>query len=146
MYLLSTCKHDITFYLIWYLHVESKHGIYASLCYLYNIDIFQYVTQNSTFSRQITFYFIIFVLIIMYTLVLKVRVSDKVIQITSFQQARLAQSAEHQTSDLGVVGSSPAVGKTFSFCILSLSTRSWQVDWSHTNETKHDFHPTYIGA
>ena len=33
------------------LHVESKHSTCASLCYLYNIhfvDIFQYVTQNST--------------------------------------------------------------------------------------------------
>ena len=26
----STCKHDQTFYLIWYLHVDSKHGTYAS--------------------------------------------------------------------------------------------------------------------
>ena len=30
------------------------------------------------------------------------------------------------------------MGKNFSFCIMSLSTRSWQVDWSHTNEIKHD--------
>ena len=30
----------------------------------------------------------------------------------------------HQTSKLRVVGSSPTVGKNFSFCILSLSTRS----------------------
>ena len=42
----------------------------------------------------------------------------------SIQQARLAQSIEHHTSNLRVVGSSPTVGKTFSFCILSLSTRS----------------------
>ena len=42
--------------------------------------------------------------------------------------ARVAQSVEHQTSNLRVVGSSPIVGKNFSFCILSLSTRSWQVD------------------
>ena len=42
----------------------------------------------------------------------------------SIQQARLAQSIEHQTSNLRVVSSSPAVGKNFSFCILSLSTRS----------------------
>ena len=45
------CKHGQTFYLIWHLHVESKHGTYASLCYFYNIHIFQYVTQNSTFTR-----------------------------------------------------------------------------------------------
>ena len=39
-YLLSTCKHYQKFYLIWYLHVESKHRTYASLCYLYNIYIY----------------------------------------------------------------------------------------------------------
>ena len=64
----------------------------------------------------------------------------------SFQQARLSQSVEHQTSDLRVVGSSLTVGKNFSFCILSLSTRSWQVDWSHANGIEHDVHPRYIGA
>ena len=42
----------------------------------------------------------------------------------SIQQARLAQSVKHQTSNLRVVSSSPTVGKNFSFCILSLSTRS----------------------
>ena len=42
----------------------------------------------------------------------------------SIQQARLAQSVEHQTSNLRVVGLSPTVGKNFSFCILSLLTRS----------------------
>ena len=41
----------------------------------------------------------------------------------SIQQARLAQSVEHQTSKLRVVGSIPIVGKNFSFCILSLSTQ-----------------------
>ena len=41
------------------------------------------------------------------------------------------------------VGSNPTVGKNFSFSILSLN---WQVDWFHTNEIKHDFHPRYIGA
>ena len=56
----------------------------------------------------------------------------------SIQQARLAQSVEHQTSNLRVVGSSPTVGKNFSFCILSIPTRSWQVDCSHANEIKHD--------
>ena len=40
----------------------------ASLCFLYNIDIFQNVTQNSTFTRQNTLYFIILELIPMYTL------------------------------------------------------------------------------
>ena len=28
--------------------LESKDGICTSLCYLSNIDIFQYVTQNSS--------------------------------------------------------------------------------------------------
>ena len=42
----------------------------------------------------------------------------------SIQQARLAQLVEHQTSNLRAVGSSPTVGKNFSFCILPLSTRS----------------------
>ena len=60
-------KHDQTFYLIWYLHVESKHRTCASLCYLYNIAIFKYVTQNSTFTRQNTLHFIILELIPMCT-------------------------------------------------------------------------------
>ena len=75
----TTSKHDQTFYLIWYLHVESKHMTYASLCYLYNIDIFQYVTQNSTITGQITLKVIILVHITRYLLVLGVHVCDKVI-------------------------------------------------------------------
>ena len=54
------------------------------------------------------------------------------------QQVRLDQ--------IRAVGSSPTVGQNFSFCILSLPMRSWQVDWSHANEIKHDVHPRYIGA
>ena len=80
----------------------------------------------------------------MYTLVLGVHVYNEIILMDSIQQARLAQSVEHQTSNLRVVNSSSAVGKNFSFCILSFSTRSWQVGWSHTNEIKHDVHPRYI--
>ena len=38
---------------------------------------------------------------------------NKAIYIDSIQQARLAQSVEHQTWDLRVVGSSPTVGKNF---------------------------------
>ena len=38
----------------------------------------------------------------------------------SIQHARLAQLVEHQTSNLRVEGSSPAVDKNFSFCIMSL--------------------------
>ena len=63
-----------------------------------------------------------------------------------FDKARLYQSVEHRTTNLKVVGSSPSVGKHLSFCILSLSTRSWQVDWSHTYEIKHDVDPRYICA
>ena len=33
-------------------HVESKHRICAPLCYLSNTDISQYVTQNSSCTRQ----------------------------------------------------------------------------------------------
>ena len=61
----------------------------------------------------------------------------------AFIKARLAHSVEHRATNLKVVDSSPTVDKKFSFCILSLSTRSWQVDWSHTNEIKHDIHPRY---
>ena len=64
----------------------------------------------------------------------------------SIHQARLAQSVEHQTLNRRVVGSNPTVDKKFSFCILSLPTRSWQVDWPHANEIKHDVHPSYICA
>ena len=31
-----------------------------------------------------------------------------------------------------------------SFCILSLTTRSLQVHWSHANDIKHDVHPRYM--
>ena len=62
------------------------------------------------------------------------------------QQPRLDQSVEHQTWNLRAVGSSPTVGQNFSFCILSLPMRSWEVDWSHANEIKHDVQPRYIGA
>ena len=47
---------------------------------------------------------------------------------SAFIKARVVQSEEHQATNLKEVSSSPTVGKTFSFCILSLSTRSWQVD------------------
>ena len=62
------------------------------------------------------------------------------------QEARLVQSEGYQTSNLRVVGSRPFVGKNLSFCILSLSTLSLQVDWSHANEIKHDVNRRYIGA
>ena len=65
---------------------------------------------------------------------------------TVFIKAHVAQSVVHQTSNLKVVGLSPTVGKNFSFCILSLSMCSLQVDWSYTNEIKHDINPRYIDA
>ena len=64
----------------------------------------------------------------------------------SIHQARLAQSVEHQTWNRRVEGSSTTVDKEFSFCIVLLPTRSWQVDWSHANEIKHGVHPRYIGT
>ena len=59
---------------------------------------------------------------------------------TSVIKAWVSQSVEHQTKNLKVVGST-TVGDIFSFRILSLSTRSWHVDWPHTNAIKHDIHP-----
>ena len=64
----------------------------------------------------------------------------------SIYQARLAQSVEHQTLNRRVMGSSPTLDKEFLFCILSLPMRSWQVDWPHANEIKHDVHSSYICA
>ena len=62
----------------------------------------------------------------MYTLVSEVH--KRHFNKTAFIKARVAQSVKHQTRHLKVVGSSPTVGKNFSFCILSLSTRFWKVD------------------
>ena len=59
---------------------------------------------------------------------------------TAFIKARVAQSVEHHARILKALGSSPNVDKNFSFCILSLSTCFLQVDWSNTNEIKHDIH------
>ena len=67
-----------------------------AICTIF-IYIFQYVTQNRTFTRQNTLSFIILVLITMYTLILRVHVCNKVIEMDSIQQARLAQSVECQT-------------------------------------------------
>ena len=70
------------------------------------------------------------------------------LNITAFNKVHVAQSVEHRTTVLRNVGSNPIVGKTFSFCILSLSPRTCQVDWSYTSEIKHDVHSRYmyIGA
>ena len=65
---------------------------------------------------------------------------------TAFNKVRVAQSVEHRTSEFRAAGSNPSMGKAFLFCILSFSTRTWQVDWFHTNETKHDVHARYIVA
>ena len=58
---------------------------------------------------------------------------------TAFITNRAAQSVEHQATHLK--DTSPTMCKNFSFCILSLSMRSCQVDWAHTNEIKHNIHP-----
>ena len=103
-------------FLFFFLHFESKHKNWVSLCYFVQcLYIFQFVTEISTFSRQNKLYFVILVLITMYTLVLGVHVCHKVIEMNGIQQAQLAQSVEHQTSNFRVVGSSPTVGKNFSF-------------------------------
>ena len=113
----------------------------ASLCYLYNIDILQYVTQNSTCRRQNTLYFIILELISMYTLVSEVHVCyTGHLNKTTFIKAQVAQSVDNRTANLRIVSSSLTVGKLF------LSTRFCQVGWFNTNEIKHNVHPRYIGA
>ena len=56
---------------------------------------------------------------------------------TAFIKVRLAQSVEQQARNLKVVGANPTVEKNFSFCILSLSMRSWQVDRCNANEIKY---------
>ena len=92
-------------------------------CYSSNIDIFLYVTQYSACTRRNTLYFIILELIPTYTFVSEVLQGH--FNMIVFIKARVAQSGEHQAVYLKVVGSSPTVSKNFSFCILSLSTRSW---------------------
>ena len=85
------------------LHVESKHRTSAPLFYLSKIDIFQYVTQNSTYKRQKkTLYFIILELIPMYTLVLEVVhvCFNRIV----FIKAWVAQSVEHRAANLKIVG------------------------------------------
>ena len=146
---MKSLKHDRTIYLIWYFQVESKNMTSASLCYLYIIAIFQYVIQNSKFTRQNTLHIIILEPIPMYTCLHWLRnymFVKRQFTKYNFYQSRLAQLVEHQNSDLMVVGSNSTVSRTFSFCILSLSTCSWQLDWCHTNEIKHDVNSRYVGA
>ena len=75
----KTRNHDQAFYLIWSLHVENKHRTCTSLYYLYDMAIFQHVTQNSTFTRQNTINVIILEFKPMYILVQEVNVYIKVI-------------------------------------------------------------------
>ena len=141
----ANTRSDRMFGCVFMLKASTGLVCLFAFCTIYRY-ICQCVTQNSTFTRQNTLFCIILVHITMYTTVLRGHVCNKVIQIDSSQEARLAQSREYQTSNLRVVGSSPTDGRNFSFCILSLSTRSWQVDLCHANEIKHDVHPRYIGA
>ena len=60
----------------------------------------------------------------------------------SFNNAWLAQVAG-LTMNPKVVGSNPNVSKNFSFCIILPPSRSSQLDWAHTNKSKHDIHPRY---
>ena len=118
----------------------SKELVCLFAICIFFINIFQYVTQNSTFTRQNTLSFIILVRITMLTLVSGVHVCDKVMYMVSIQQARLAQSVKHQTSNLRIVGSSPTVGNIifhFVFCRFrrapDRSTGSMQMKSSMTS-------------
>ena len=53
---------------------KQAQDLCVSLLFVQHLYIFQYVTQNSTFTRQTTLSFIILILIIMYTLVSGVHV------------------------------------------------------------------------
>ena len=103
-------------------------------------NLFPYVTQNSTYTRQNMIYSIILELIPMYQCIHWYRKYTCMYRghfdRTAFIKAGVALAVEHQATTLKDVGSSPNLGKNFSFCVLSLSMRSWQVDWSHTNEIK----------
>ena len=61
----------------------------------------------------------------------------------TFNIVRVLQSVEHRTTYLRAMGSNSTVDKSFLFFIFKLSTRTWQVDWSYTNEIKHGLHPQY---
>ena len=138
------------------LHVQSKHRTGVFLCYLNNIDIlvFQYINTKvyPIFTKQYIYktkyaklhysrmYANIYIGIGS-TCMYKGHLNN-----SAFNKVRVARSVEHRTTDLRAVSSNRTVGKTFSFCILSLSTSTWQADWSHTSEIKHDIHPRYIGA
>ena len=124
---------------------KQTQDVCVSLLFVQYRYLFQYATQNSTCTRQNTLYFIILKLIPIYIhWFRKYMYVIRSFKSYSFHQTRLAQSVEHQTWIQRVVGSSPTVGKNFSFCIFSLSMRSWQVIWSRANEIKHDVHPRYI--
>ena len=77
---MQTRPNNETFYLILFLHVESKHMTYAFLCYLYNIipicNTKQYIYKTNYAllhnSRSYTYNKV-------YTLVLGVHVCNKVI-------------------------------------------------------------------
>ena len=59
---------------------KQAQDLCVSLLFVQHLYIiFQYVTQNSTFTRQNTLSFVFLVLIIMYTLVSGVHVCNKVI-------------------------------------------------------------------
>ena len=127
----------------------------ASLCYLYNIDIFQYTNTKKkypTFTKQyIYMYKTKYALhhsriyANVYIGIGSTCIHKGLLNNSAFNKVRV-ESVEYRTTDLMAVGSNPTVDKNVSFCILSLSTRTWQVDWSHTNEIKRDAHPRYIGA
>ena len=58
---------------------KQAQDLHVSLLFVQHLYIFQYATQNSTFTKQNTLSFIILALIIMYALVSGVHVCNKVI-------------------------------------------------------------------
>ena len=135
------------------LNVQIKHKTDASLCYFYNIDMLQHTNTKiyqiftKLHDKISSTYSIILKWMPMYTLVSeKTYVYKGRLNNTAFNIVRVAQLVEHRTTDLRAVRSNTTVGKNFSFCILLLLTSTWQVEWSHKKEIKHDVYPMYIGA
>ena len=103
------------------LHVENQRRTYASFCHLSNVDIFQHtcITQCSTCAEKkyapFDFDHASFMLIYIGNTCMYVGHLQK----QSFNNAGLAQSIASLTMTQKVVGSSPTLGKNFSFCIFA---------------------------
>ena len=134
--LLSTCKTgpnilpDLVEYLVVFCMLKANTGLMHVFAFC-QISIYSNIKHKTAHVQDR-------IRSSSYTLESEVHVCIKVFYRIAFIKAREAQLGEHEATHLKVMGSSPTVSKIFfSFCILPLSTRSWQVDWSHTNEIKH---------